>query len=321
MDMQPVPVRTADAGVLRLPPDLPLPASGRTRERWTAFAELAERDLVAVRLAEGDADARAILAELGATPRARQAFWGVWAARPPGRRVAATRVDDGWRLTGTMPYCSGATTVTDALVVADADDGTRLFAVDVRQGGSVRPQPGTWCAVGMAATDSLDVTFDEAVGEPVGGPGKYVDRPGFWYGGMGVAACWYGGAVGVARTLAAAAADRDLGQSALAHLGRIDVLLSAGATLLDEAAAAVDADPADHRGTAALRAGRLRAFVAELADEVVDRVGRALGAGPLCHDPRHAQQVADLTVYVRQHHAERDLAGLGTDLAKNGPTW
>ena len=40
-------------------------------------------------------------------------------------------------------------------------------------------------------------------------------------------------------------------------------------------------------------------------------MGRALGAGPLAHDAEHAQRVADLSVYVRQHHGERDLAGLG----------
>lgn len=30
-----------------------------------------------------------------------------------------------------------------------------------------------------------------------------------------------------------------------------------------------------------------------------------------CQDGRHAQRVADLTIYIRQSHAERDLAELG----------
>jgi hypothetical protein len=46
-------------------------------------------------------------------------------------------------------------------------------------------------------------------------------------------------------------------------------------------------------------------------DDVLATVGRALGAGPLAHDGAHAQRVADLSVYVRQHHGERDLAALG----------
>ena len=306
--------------MITFPPDLRKPGSGGTRERWTAFAELAARDLVAVRLAEGDADARAILEELSGPDPADDERWAVWAARPPAQRVTAERRDDAWALTGTMPYCSGATSVTHALVVADATDGVRLFAVPMSQ-PAVQPVPGTWPAVGMAASDSLDVRFDGAPAVPVGGPGSYVGRPGFWHGGVGVAACWYGGAVGVARTLSDAASSRELDPAALAHLGRVDVLLSTCAALLDQAAADIDADPLDAAGTGALRAQRVRAFVADAVSEVVDRVGRALGAGPLCHDADHARRVADLTVYVRQHHAERDLEGIGRDVAKNGPSW
>jgi hypothetical protein len=36
-----------------------------------------------------------------------------------------------------------------------------------------------------------------------------------------------------------------------------------------------------------------------------------LGPGPLCSDDVHARRVADLTIYLRQSHAERDLADLG----------
>ena len=42
--------------------NLPLPGSGRTRERWAALADLAGEDLSLARLAEGHADALAILA-------------------------------------------------------------------------------------------------------------------------------------------------------------------------------------------------------------------------------------------------------------------
>ena len=68
--------------------NLPLPGSGRTAERWAAFALLAEEDLSLARLSEGHADALAILAELGgpAPPAGR---WGVWAANPPWTRTSA----------------------------------------------------------------------------------------------------------------------------------------------------------------------------------------------------------------------------------------
>ena len=82
--------------------DLPLPGSGWTRERWAALAALAEEDLSLARLAEGHADAVAILAELGASPPPAGSRWGVWAAQPPGPGLIATRTGHGWRLDGTQ---------------------------------------------------------------------------------------------------------------------------------------------------------------------------------------------------------------------------
>jgi len=42
----------------------------------------------------------------------------------------------------------------------------------------------------------------------------------------------------------------------------------------------------------------------------------------LALDERHARRVADLQLYVRQHHAERDDASLGRLLAGgDGPPW
>jgi hypothetical protein len=62
---------------------------------------------------------------------------------------------------------------------------------------------------------------------------------------------------------------------------------------------------------AELTARRVRAVVEKAVDEALTRTDRALGPGPLCLDERHARAVADLTVYVRQSHGERDLAALG----------
>jgi hypothetical protein len=298
--------------------NLPLPGGGRTRERWAVLADLAGEDLSLARLAEGHADALAILAELGAATPPAGSRWGVWAAQPPGPGLTATRAGRGWCLDGVKQYCSGAHSVTDALVTATAPDGSRLFAVGTRD---LVPLPGTWPAVGMAASDTLDVRFAGIAAEPVGGPGHYIDRPGFAHGGAGVAACWYGGARGVGRALLAAAAGRDVGPHALAHLGAVDIALHTAGTVLDVAAAEIDADPQDRKDGGRLRALRVRAFVEAVSTEVMQRVGRALGAGPLCHDEAHSRRVADLTVYLRQHHAERSLAELGALLPDSGISW
>jgi alkylation response protein AidB-like acyl-CoA dehydrogenase len=298
--------------------DLPLPGSGRTRARWAALADLAGEDLSLARLAEGHADAVAILAELDGPRPAPGSRWGVWAAHPPGPTLEARHGAGGWRLSGTKRYCSGARACTHALVTAAAPDGTRLFAVEA---GVLTPVLGSWPATGMAGSDTLDVDFEDVPGEPVGLPGAYVERPGFAHGGVGVAACWYGGARAVGQALLAAAGQRDVGPHALAHLGAVDIALRTVRTALDAAADEIDADPADLKGTGLLRALRVRALAAAVAGEVMERTGRALGAGPLCLDGAHSRRVADLTVYIRQHHAERSLAELGAQLAEQGTQW
>jgi hypothetical protein len=307
--------------------DLPQPGGGQTAQRWAVLADLATEDLSLARLAEGHTDALAILAELGANPSEHNATlsaqaasrWGVWAAQPPGPGLVASRTDDGsWRLDGLKRYCSGARCCTDALVTATAPDGSRLFAVST---GDLSVLPGTWPATGMAGSDTLDVRFTAIEAKPVGDPGCYIDRPGFFHGGAGVAACWYGGARGVGQTLLAAAAKRDVGPHAIAHLGAVDVALTTAKTVLGAAAAEIDADPGDLRGGGLLRAMRVRALVEATATDVLNRVGRALGAGPLGHDEEHSRRVADLTVYLRQHHAERDLAELGSRVTAHGTTW
>lgn len=290
--------------------DLPRPGGGATLRRLEALAALGRVDPVRARLGEGHADAHAVLDELGAAVD-RTGRWGVWAADPTG--VRAVQVDGRWRLTGRRPFCSGAGICTRALVCAAAPDGIRLFAVQVDGEPRVRALPGTWPALGMADSDSRTVEFMAARAEPVGGPGAYTARPGFAHGAVGVAACWFGGAVGVADLLRDPATDGD--PHTLAHLGGVDAALTAAAAVLTQAAGWIDAHP---REQAARLAGLTRAVVERSAGEVLDRVGRATGARPLCHDRDHARRVADLTVYLRQSHAERDLAALGAMPAPPG---
>ena len=285
--------------------ELPLPGHGATAQRWEALAALGAADLPMARLAEGHADAVAVLAELDGPPPGAGHRLGVWAAEPPAARLGARRIDGGWLLDGRKAWCSGARTLTHALVTAHADDGRRLFLADLTRGGA-RADPGVWCGPGMVASDTADVYFDSVPAVAVGGAGAYVERPGFWHGGIGVAAVWAGGA----RAVAARLRTTDPDPLRAAALGAVDVALHASGAALRDAAREVDADPGD-LPAARLRAMRVRAVVAHSVDDVLATVGRALGAGPLAHDGAHAQRVADLAVYVRQHHGERDLAALG----------
>ena len=149
----------------------------------------------------------------------------------------------------------------------------------------------------------------------MGGPGWYLARPGFAWGGIGVAAVWYGGAVGVARRLVAQADTRRLDQIGEAHLGAVDAALWAARSTLVAAAEAVDAGAATGLAGAIL-AQRTRQVVARVAEAVLLHADHALGPAPLALEDEHAARVADLRLYLRQEHAERDHAALGAALVR-----
>lgn len=287
--------------------DWPLPGSGHTNQRLALLSAACREDLVLGRLVEAHADAVAIVRELAGGTVDPGQRWGVWAAGPAAS-VGAARTAAGWRLSGIKHWCSGATLLTHALIDAAAVDGQRLFAVALYQPG-VRPCPPSWAGPGMAAADTRSVQFDGAEAEAVGEPGGYLDRPGFWAGAVGVAACWFGGTRRVADRLLLSPRRDD--PHFAAHLGAVHADLTAGRAVLADAGRAIDGDPSgDHQVTAL----GVRAVVERVATAVMDRVGRALGPGPLAHDADHAAAVADLTVYIRQSHAEADMAELGRRL-------
>ncbi|GAB3460253.1 acyl-CoA dehydrogenase family protein [Streptomonospora sediminis] len=297
--------------------ELPLPGSGDTWGRWAALRDLARRDLSLARLAEGHCDAAAILAELGGPAPDPHSVWGVWAAHPPGPDLHA-RSDAGgtrWRLSGTKQFCSGARVCTHGLVSARlGDDQRRMFAVRT---DTARAERSSWAAAGMAASDTLALTFDDTAATPVGPAGAYTARPGFHHGGIGVAACWYGGALAVAAPLAARVAADKADAHARAYFGGIARDLHAAEAVLSAAAREIDADPRDLLGGGRLRAMRARAAVAAACANVLNSTREALGAGPLAADADYARAREDLTAYLHQHHGDRDLAELGTGAARH----
>jgi hypothetical protein len=294
--------------------NLPLPGAGNTLTRWRTLADLCEIDVVAGRLAEAHTDAAAILAELGG-PRVQQGrLWGVWASEAPGATVVARHDDVLVSLSGTKAWCSGAGLCTDALVTAYTETGERmLYAVDLG-GPGVQALPSTWRNAGMAESDTRSVEFAATPAVPVGGAGEYLTRPGFWHGAAGVAACWLGAARAVAAPLYHAVADNQReNPHAAAHLGAVDAALAAADALMASTAEQVDAAP---HATGEVAARRFRAAVETAVDDVIGRTARALGPGPLALDEAHARRVADLSMYVRQSHAEKDLAALGALVAR-----
>jgi hypothetical protein len=235
---------------------------------------------------------------------------------PPGAPPERLLLDVDVRGPGVEPvpgtWCTAA--------MADADTLDVVFdgvGVGVRRDDPGRPTGG----------------YDRGVGalDTVGGSGWYLTRPGFALGGAGVAAVWWGGAAGVLDRLLpylGGVPDRH----ALAHVGELHAALAAVHALLERTAALVDTALVDtacgtagaptatgtSTGTATVTAPdvtlavtTLRAAAERAAREVADRAPRIVGPGPLSRDAELAGALADLALYVRQHHAERDHAALG----------
>lgn len=313
--------RGSVADALTLAADLgttaPLPGAGGTAELWRLLSEVAAVDLSVARVIEPHLDALAILDQAGLADLAEDGgadprTWGVFAAEGPGLAVSASSDPGGWSLTGTKPWCSLADQLDRAIVTAHVGDGERrAFAVDLRSAGIVIDPPGAWVSRGLPSVTSCSVHFDGARATPVGGTNWYLHRDGFAWGGIGVAACWYGGALGVARTMLASVTRRAPDQIALLHLGRVDAALHEARTVLAGAADAVDSGRAAGQD-GALLAARARSTVFRCAELVLEAAAHGLGPAPLAFDESHAARVADLTLYLRQHHAERDDAALGS---------
>ncbi len=299
----------------------PVPGHGSTAVRWQLLASVAEVDVQLARVVEPHVDALAILAEADHGDLAPAgSTWGVWAAEGPDGRLRARRTGTGWALRGPKPWCSLAGRVSHALVTAWLDDTRRgLFAVDLDHDG-VSFDPAPWVSRGLPDVRSAGVRLDDVPAVAVGGPDWYLERAGFAYGGVGVAAVWFGGAVGVARRLARPSS-RPLDQVANLHRGEVDATLHAARAVLADSAVQIDrghAVGAEGRRLAA----RVRLVVARAAEEVLARADRALGPAPLTAEEDHAARVADLRIYLRQHHGERDAAALGALLGDRiGEDW
>lgn len=285
--------------------------------RWQLLSALGRTDLVLARVLEGHLDALAILDEAGRSP-VPGAVYGVWASASGGTGLTLR----GGRLSGVMRFCSGAPLLDRALTTCRDENG-ELLLLDIGVcGPELRQVPGSWPALGMDASASMDVEVHELAVDPatvVGPPGFYLERVGLHLGGMGVAAVWLGGLQGLLDATLRVLGDPSPDDHALAHLGAVTVAVESAAATLVSAAERLRGGPTDPvTNLSALPVGELArmALICRSAAEAAVEVGtrrlpRVVGPVALGRDADYAHRLADLEIFVRQHHGERDLARLG----------
>jgi alkylation response protein AidB-like acyl-CoA dehydrogenase len=288
--------------------ELPLPAGGETWGRLCALYRFGEQDLSLARLAEAHTDAIAILAEAGRSG-IPGAHYGVWASDGPDSRVTAEVTDAGGAsLSGTKRYCSGADIIDIALITAHEGDALQLFELPLNSAG-VAIGEGGWATTAFAGTGTREIELNAvhlADTARVGGPNWYLTRAGFWHGALGPAACWAGGAAGL---IEAALRLKRRDPHSRAQLGALKAMRWGNLAFLEHAAQEMDNDPSN-AGAARERAYMVRHLIERSCIEIMDRFGRATGPQLLAFDGAVARRFSELTLYVRQCHAERDLEKL-----------
>ncbi len=286
---------------------LPLPGGGSSSARHLALLETGRADLSVARLVEAHTDAIAILAEQGRTP-SFDGVYGVWASDGPNSRLTAVESEDGWSVSGLKQYCSGAGIIDAALTTVHTSQGLILFEMPLNVHG-VAVLESKWVSPAFSDTATGPVSFENVrvpASSAIGGPAWYLERPGFWHGAIGPAACWAGGAMAL---IDAAQASKRTDAHSLAQIGALMAMAWAFEAVLVKAGDEIDIDSADY-ASAMKRALKVRHLIERWCTDVMDRFGQATGPQLLAHDDFVVRQHAALAIYIRQCHGARDLEAL-----------
>lgn len=291
---------------------LPLPAGGDTAARHERLFEIGHEDLSLAKLAEAHWDAVAILQEAGREP-ADGALYAVWASEIPGQSLSLRETALGFAVSGVKQFCSGAGLVDRALITV-GHPAQRLVDLDLRHNITrVQFDATGWQTDAFRLTQTSSVTFAEAVVEPhelVCEPGWYLERPGFWHGAIGPAACWAGGIAGL---LDFALESKRRDPHTQAHVAAMHANVWAMKSFLLTAGNEIDRERLDVKA-AEVRALTIRHLIEQAATDTLRRFARAFGPYPLAMNAATASRYSEADLYLRQSHGERDLESLAAGL-------
>lgn len=275
---------------------------------WSTFCstlrEVARVDLCLARLVEGHADAMRILGQAGID--AQPGVYGVWASRSAGTGLAARETAGGWRLDGQLRFASGADLIDRALIPGWVDqEHHQLFDVVVE---GLSFDDSSWASPAMDASRSLTThVVDHPADVRVGDLDFYLNRPGFVAGGIGPAAVWLGGADQVADLVAEGLRAFAVTSHQVWRLGRIQQAISGAEAAIERAVQMLDAGKPD----ISVAVASARTAAAQAADVVLADAPVIVGPGGLSRSARLARVMADLAMYVRQHHMDSELEAAG----------
>jgi hypothetical protein len=298
--------------------------TGELPQLLQTLHDVARVDVCLARLVEGHADGLRIIDQAGARPRA--GVYGVWASRSAGTGLrteyagveprSGPDADGGRRLYGELRFASGIDLIDRALAPAALDDHHQLlFDIDATD---VVADESSWATAAMDASRSLTVDVDTVTVEQdqIGGVDFYLARPGFVVGGLAVAAVWAGGARHVVDAVSAGLRAFPASPHQLRRLGLMEQSAWTAELAVASTARSLPSLSPDQVGEQIARA---RTAVVLACDTVLGEAPLIVGPGGLSRNARLARVLADLGIYVRQHHLDNELTRLGAAALETPP--
>ena len=240
------------------------------------------------------------------------ALYAVWASELPGQSLVSKVRQPEPRLAGKKRFCSGLGIVDRALVTVGIPD-QYLVEIELKNNASaIEIDTSEWQSEAFRSTNTGAIPFHNAeiFGSIIGEASWYVDRPGFWHGALGPAACWAGGGAGL---LDAAFESKRKDAHTTAHLAAIYANVWATEAFLATAGREIDESYSDYH-SAMVRALQVRHLIEQACTDTLRRFARAYGPHPLTMVGETSGRYHELDLYLRQSHAERDLESLGRTL-------
>lgn len=307
----PLPPRHGGAGLGTMP--------GGAVPLLRVFRRIGHASLPLGRLYEGHVNAIKLIFHYGGA--AQQALlaaeamagrlFGVWNTEGADGVNLTGSPADGWRLSGSKIYASGAGQVQRPLITARTEDGAVRMVVPELAPGE-RADLSGWVAHGMraSATGTLDfsgLAVDAA--ELIGAPGDYLRQPMFSAGAWRFAAVHLGGVERLLDELRAhlARTGRAADPYQLARVGEA-AMAAETAHLWLERACRLAEDPGADPETAVAYVNLARLAVERAALEVLEHTHRSIGLACFLRTHPVERLSRDLATYLRQPAPDRALA-------------
>lgn len=291
---------------------LPQPGQGNSWARLSALMEFGSYNLNVAKLLESHFDAISIMEEARFSPEI--AVYAVWASKFGGKHLSGHRVGDRWQIQGDIAFASGISAIDFAIVPVATDAGEYLFQIPKSSIKSI--DSSMWNTSGMELSDTAWVTVEALLHDSnrVGPANFYLNRRGFWPGGIGVAACWLGGAIGVFETWQAASSKRKFSDPHdQAYRGKAYSSIKSSSVYLKALGDLID-DPLAQVSDLRREALSIRHQVDQTCSELISNSMRAQGPILMIQDAEHSARCMDLQIFTRQCHAEKDLVALSKEL-------